>query len=203
MVLCSRVYTPLVSTVILLSAYTCLTSAVIPLEQGLLLQVNVCSTPIQIHPQYVFIRAVHKETEFFKKMFCFTYNLIKLVTFKVLPSTLDTPLPTFFPFLERVLERFAGRREGPVSNFLLFPLPSEIGDLLVRISASGRRKSPQGPNLESRAAGGTTLSCFVKISWIRSDASTDAAQILRQHDASSVFRSKSGGSNFYRFLLMW
>ena len=47
-----------------------------------------------------------------------------------------------------------GRREGPVSNFLLSPLPSEIGDLLVRISTSGTRKGPQGPNLESRAAGG-------------------------------------------------
>jgi len=44
--------------------------------------------------------------------------------------------------------------------------------------------------------------CCVKNSWIRSDASADAAQILRQHDASSVFRSKSGGTNFYRFLLI-
>jgi len=50
-------------------------------------------------------RAVHKETElFFFLICCFTYNLIKLVSFKVLPSTLDTPLPTFFPLLERVLE---------------------------------------------------------------------------------------------------
>jgi len=40
----------------------------------------------------------------FLKIYCFTYNLIKLVTFKVLPSTLDTPLPTFFPFPERALE---------------------------------------------------------------------------------------------------
>ena len=57
--------------------------------------------------------------------------------------------------------------------------------------------------MESRAAGGTTVvSCFVKNSWIRSDASADAAQILQQHDASSVFRSKSGGTNFYRFLLL-
>ena len=47
---------------------------------------------------------------------------------------------------------FAGRREDPVSNFLLSPIPSEIGDLLVRICTSGTRKSPQGPDLESRAA---------------------------------------------------
>jgi len=48
----------------------------------------------------------------------------------------------------------AGQREGPVSNFFLTSLPSETSDLLVRISTSGTRKSPQGPNLESRAAGG-------------------------------------------------
>ena len=47
---------------------------------------------------------------------------------------------------------FAGWREGPVSNFLLYPLPSEIGNLLVGISTLGPRKSLQGPNLESRAA---------------------------------------------------
>jgi len=51
-------------------------------------------------------RVVHKETEFyFFLIYYFTYNLMKLVSFKVLPSTLDTPLPTFFPVLERVLER--------------------------------------------------------------------------------------------------
>jgi len=47
-----------------------------------------------------------------------------------------------------------GRCEGPVPNFLLSPLPSEIGDLLMRISTLGARKSPQGPDPESRAAGG-------------------------------------------------
>ena len=47
-----------------------------------------------------------------------------------------------------------GRRESPVSNFLLSPLPFEIGDLLVRISSLGTRKSPLVPNLENRAAGG-------------------------------------------------
>ena len=46
-----------------------------------------------------------------------------------------------------------GWREGPVSNFLLSLLSSEIGDLSVRISTVGTGKSPQGPNLESRAAG--------------------------------------------------
>ena len=43
--------------------------------------------------------------------------------------------------------------------------------------------------------------------WLRRDSvfvplSADAAQILRQHDASSVFRSKSCGMNFYRCLLL-
>ena len=39
---------------------------------------------------------------------------------------------------------FAGWCEGPASNFLLSPLPSEIGDLLVRISTSGTRKIRRG-----------------------------------------------------------
>ena len=47
-----------------------------------------------------------------------------------------------------------GWREGPLSNFLLSFLPSEIDNLLVRILTAGTRKSPQGPNLENRAAGG-------------------------------------------------
>jgi len=51
-------------------------------------------------------------------IYCFTYNLIKLVTFKVLPSTLDTPLPTFFQFLERVLERVL--RDGAKDPFRIF-----------------------------------------------------------------------------------
>ena len=82
-------------------------------------------------------RAVHKETEIllFFLIYCFTYNLIKLISFKALISTLDTPLPTFFfsSSVTRPGTRFAGWREGPVLNFLLSPLPSEIGDLLVRI----------------------------------------------------------------------
>ena len=50
----------------------------------------------------LFTRAAHKETELFL-VYCFTYNLIKLVFFKVLPFTLDTQRPTFLPVLERVL----------------------------------------------------------------------------------------------------
>ena len=49
---------------------------------------------------------------------------------------------------------FAGWREDPVSNFLLSQLPSEISNLLVRISTPRTRKGPQGPNLESREARG-------------------------------------------------
>jgi len=53
-----------------------------------------------------FTWAIHKETELFSFLiYCFTYNLIKLVSFKVLPSALDTPLSLFFPVLECVLER--------------------------------------------------------------------------------------------------
>ena len=98
--------------------------------------------------------AVHKETELFFLICCFTYNLIKHVSFKVLLSTLDTLLPTFFSSSGTCHGTcFAGWREGPVSNFLLSLLSSEIGDLSVRISIVGTGTSPQGPNLESRAAG--------------------------------------------------
>ena len=47
-----------------------------------------------------------------------------------------------------------GWHGGLLLNFLLSSLPSEISVLLVRISTLGTRKSLQGPNLESRAAGG-------------------------------------------------
>ena len=47
---------------------------------------------------------------------------------------------------------FARWREGPLSNFLPSPLLSEIGELLVTILTSRTIKTPQGPNLESRAA---------------------------------------------------
>ena len=52
--------------------------------------------------------AVHKETEPFFLICCFTYDLIKLVSFKVLPSTLDTPLPTFFQFCNASWNMFCG-----------------------------------------------------------------------------------------------
>ena len=41
----------------------------------------------------------------FFKIYCCTYNLIRLDSFKVLPSTVDTLLPAVFQVLERVLER--------------------------------------------------------------------------------------------------
>ena len=47
---------------------------------------------------------------------------------------------------------FAGLCEGPVANFLLSSLSSEIGNLLGWTSNVGTGKSPQGPNLESRGA---------------------------------------------------
>jgi len=46
---------------------------------------------------------------------------------------------------------FAGWFKGPVANFLLYPISTEIGDLLG--SNFGTGKSPQEPNLESRGAG--------------------------------------------------
>ena len=76
------------------------------------------------------------------------------MSFKVLPSTVDTPLSAFFSSSgTRPGTCFAGWREGPVANFLLSTLSSEIGDLLGWTSTLGTGKSPQGPNLESRGAG--------------------------------------------------
>ena len=67
------------------------------------INVTVKCHSLQLH---LYTRAVHKETELFLFLiYCFTYNLIKFVSFKVLPSALDTPLPMFFPVLECILER--------------------------------------------------------------------------------------------------
>jgi hypothetical protein len=97
------------------------------------------------------------KTTFFILICCCTDSLNRLVSFKALPFTVDTPLPAVPPpppsSGTRTGTCFAGSREGPVANFLLSPLPSEIDDLLGWILTLGTRKSPQGPNLESRAAG--------------------------------------------------
>ena len=113
---------------------------------------------------------VHKETEPF-------FNLLLYLQLNQTCLLQSTPLHswyTAFNFFSSSGTRpgtcFAGWREGSLSNFLLSPLPSEIGDLLVRILTSGARKSPQRPNLESRVVGGQVVSCFVKNSRIRSDA---------------------------------
>jgi hypothetical protein len=63
----------------------------------------MCDALVRHGSEYT--RAVQKETELFFLICCFTYNLNRLVSFKLLPSTVDTPLPVFFTVLERVLER--------------------------------------------------------------------------------------------------
>ena len=94
-------------------------------------------------------RAVHKETElFFYLLFYLQLNQTCLLQRTPLHSL--STAPNVFSSSGTC---FAGWRVGPASNFLLSPLPSEIGDLL-RISTSGTRKSPQGSNLESGVAGG-------------------------------------------------
>ena len=98
-------------------------------------------------------RTFHKDTNFF-------FNLLLYLQLNQTCLPQSAPVhsrytaPNVFPSSgTRLATCFAGWREGPLSNFLLSPLPSEIGDLLVRILTSGTRKSPQGPNLHSRAAG--------------------------------------------------
>ena len=51
--------------------------------------------PLTLRGVWLFTRAVHKETELLL-IYCFTYNLIKLVSFRVLPSTLDTRFLQFW-----------------------------------------------------------------------------------------------------------
>jgi hypothetical protein len=109
-----------------------------------------------------------KKPNFLFLIYCCTYNLMRLVSFKVLPSTVDTPLPAFyFFFLTRPGTCFAGWREGPVANFLLSPLPSEIGKRLGWTSTLGTGKSPQGPNLECMGTGARQSSlASPKIQWV-------------------------------------
>jgi hypothetical protein len=76
-----------------------------------------------------------KKPSFFLLIYCFTYNLTKLVSFKVLPSTLDTPHPKFFPVLERVLERVL--RDGVkvpyrIFFYLLYRLGALAGSLFQK-----------------------------------------------------------------------
>ena len=96
-----------------------------------------------------------------KKLNFYLQNLLRYLQLNQTCLLQSTPLhswhtaPNIFSSSEtRPGTCFVGWREGPASNFFLSPLPSEIGDLLVRISTLGTRKSLQGQNLESRAAGG-------------------------------------------------
>ena len=76
---------------------------------------------------------------------------------------------------------FAGWREGPLSNFLLSPLSSEIGDLLVRILTSGTRKSSQGPNLEIRAAWGGNSHPMLRLKFTDEEWRVSRCIVMVQH----------------------
>ena len=103
-------------------------------------------------------------------IFYFAYNLIKPVSSKVLPSTLDTLLPTFFQIWNTSWNVFCEMEQRSLTNFLLWNLPSEIGELLVRISTSRTRKSLQGQIWRVGSPGDKVISCFVK-NWRISSAS--------------------------------
>ena len=99
-------------------------------------------------------RAIQKDTEPFFLIYCCTYNLIKTCLLQSTPLYCWYTAPSVFSnSTTRPGTCFAGWREGPVANFLLSPLPSQIGDLLGWTSTLGTGKSPQGPNLESRGLG--------------------------------------------------
>jgi len=94
---------------------------------------------------YIYTRAVHKKTElyFFYLLLYLQLNQTCLLQSTPLYSWYNTT-NVFSSSGMRPGTCFAGRREGPVSNFLLPPLPSEIGELLTRISTSGTRKIRRG-----------------------------------------------------------
>ena len=122
-------------------------------------------------------RAVHKETELFK-FFLFYLQIYQTCLLQNTPLHSRYTAPNVFSSSgTRPGTCFAGWREGIVSNFLLSPLPSKIGDLLERISTSRTRKSPQGPNLERREPGGQQSShTSSKIHGKGVHLSADAAQ---------------------------
>ena len=100
------------------------------------------------------VRGQPIKTRFFKKFIALLTTYSNLSPSKYSPPLLIHRSQRFSSSGTRPGTCFAGWRESPVSNFLLSPLPSEIDDVLVRISTSGKRKSPKGPNVESRAAVG-------------------------------------------------
>ena len=98
---------------------------------------------------------------------------------------------------------FAGWREGPVANFLLSPLPSEIGDLLGWTSTLGNGKSLQVPNLESRGAGARHC-LLLRQKFTDKKRRVGRCIVMVQHPGLVCprLRSKSCGMNFYRCLLL-
>ena len=74
---------------------------------------------------------------------------------------------------------------------------------LVRILTSGTEKVRRGQILKvGRQWNDQTAPDWLWHGSLFVHSSADATKILRQHDASSISRSKSGGTNFYRCLLL-
>jgi len=165
--------------------------------------VTNCSSISVIEVEFhLFTRSVRKETELF--FICsFTYNLIKLFTFKVLPSTLTTPPPTFFQFQECVLEHVlldGTKVLYQIFFYLLYCLKSATFSEDFHF---GNKKKSAGATWRVGWLGDKRRLMLCQKFMDKEWHVTDAAQILRQHDASSIFWSKSGGTNFYSFLLLW
>jgi hypothetical protein len=94
----------------------------------------------------LYIRGLAKKKQRFLKTFIDKLSIIKLVSLEVLPScTVYTPLPTFFPVLERVLRDSI----GPVAKSIPYLLSSEIGDLSEWISTSVTKKKVKSAGTKS------------------------------------------------------
>ena len=135
----------------------------------------------------------------------FFFNLLHYLQLNQTCHLQSTPLHSWYtaPVFSISGTCFVGWPEGPVSNFLLSPLPSEIGDLLVRVSTSGT--SPQGPNLESFQSelGGTNF--VLLLPHLHGQFFDESQQALSQHDRRPLtWKSiQIWGHLWWTFCLIW
>ena len=89
------------------------------------------------------IRNVQKKTELLLwRLYCSFYSILSTVPFKVVPSTGDTPFPTFLPLLECFLERtFCDGEQFSCRVFLNLLYGLETTSFKVFLNLGNRKKS--------------------------------------------------------------
>ena len=141
---------------------------------------------------YTYTRAVHKETDFFFKFIALELNRTCLLQ--------STPLHSWYTAPNVFV--VSGTRPGTARKFRI-----EVSSISFTVWNQrpfsenfhfGNNKKSTGGQIWRAGRLGDNSRLMLRQKFM--DA--DAAQILRQHDASSAFRSKSCGMNFYRCLLL-